>query len=52
MLKYFGHLCEVYALNTYFVTPIYIFRSVSNFNDIITVVVSRYSTNEILKCFV
>lgn len=36
----------------YLVTFTYILRLVLNLNDVITTVVSHYSANEILECFI
>lgn len=44
------NLCEVYC--KYHVTSVYILRSILNFINIIMTVMSPYSANEILKCFI
>lgn len=52
MFIYIGDSCEVYISNKYLVTSIHIFGLVSNFIDITTIIVYRYGTNEIFKCFI
>lgn len=47
--KYFDGLYEVYVFYKYLVISRYILKHFPNFTNVISIVVSRYGTNEILE---
>lgn len=51
LFKRLGDLCEVYAFNKYILVSMIHRKICLRFDHVITIVVSRYSVNEISKCF-
>lgn len=51
LFKYFSDFCEAYASDKYLMVSVPIhFQIYSNLTNIITIIMSSYSVNEISKC--
>lgn len=52
LFKYLRKLREIYICTKYLATSTYIFKFLSNFNDTIVIVESRYDANDIFESIV